>query len=70
MVTAMLPQSLKLVGSGFTAKDATCFVTLRTVFVLAGIIGDASAVVSQQVLDYVPYTLKLASFKVLLLQQG
>jgi hypothetical protein len=46
------------------------FITLRTVFVLAGIIGDASAVFSQQVLDYVPYTLKLASFKVLSLQQG
>ncbi len=55
---------------GLPQKILLAFITLRTVFVLAGIIGDASAVFSQQVLDYVPYTLKLASFKVLSLQQG
>jgi hypothetical protein len=44
-------------------KMLLAFITLRIVFVIAGIIGDASAVFSQQVLDYVPYTLKLASLR-------
>lgn len=37
------------------------FITLRMVFVLVGIIGDASALFSQWLLGYVLYAFKLAS---------
>jgi hypothetical protein len=36
------------------------FITLRTVFVLVGILGDSSALQAQRLLDYVLYTLKVA----------
>ncbi len=41
-------------------KMLITFITLRTVFVLVGILGDSSALQAQRLLDYVLYTLKVA----------